>query len=162
MSSLQYVLWQEALAVNSPHQFSQRARPDHAASCSVLALRALDQAGLHPLAVVKAREKSLHLGVDLVVLGLRGAGAAGVDPDARESGVVVAPVVDGVARVIGVDHSHVGTVHVGLRVHNLALAVRLAGAWGVKADARGHTATEKNSLERVVDGEVLAIDRVVV
>ena len=129
---------------------------------SVLALRALDHALLHKFGIVEGGEEGLHLSVDLVVLRLRGCGAAGVNPDAREPGVVVAPVVDGVGAVVRVDDPHVGTIHVGLGVHNLALAISLARAWSVKADTRGHAGAEENSLERVVDREVRARNRVVV
>ena len=82
--------------------------------------------------LVKGGQQGLHLGVDCVVLSLRQLLLAGENPVAREARLVVAPVVDGVGRVVGVDDPHV----VGLVLQmsavvgelDCALAVGLARA----------------------------------
>ena len=60
-----------------------------------------------PLVVAfEAGDQGYHLVVDRLVPSIDGCILARENPVAREAGVLVAPVVDRVARVVCVDHSH--------------------------------------------------------
>ena len=105
-------------------------------------------------ALIEAGRELHGLGVDLVKELVGNRGFPGVHPDMDKVGGGIAPVVDGVGLVIGINDVEVRLGNGVAEEGDVAATVGAALGLGVDANAGGPE-TEDLGLERVVDLEVL-------